>query len=396
MTSQPRPAPLGRVAGRGWQRVTLSLFAVAFGTNVSTPLLLVYRERLHLSDAVVTTIFGAYAVGLVPAIVFSGPLSDRLGRRRVTVPFVALAAVSTALFVPAADAEWLLYVARFLQGVVSGVVFSVATAWLAELSGPGHHQAAGRRAAVAMTLGFSLGPLTSGLLGQWAPAPTVLPYLVHLVLMAAGLAALVGVPETMTAPATGPLLRIRLRPGTARAFWLLVAPTAVCVYGFPSVALTVVPLFLPRHAHQIAFTGLIGGITLGSGTLAALRAGRLGTRAAAVGVTMGALGYAVCAVALGRTAQPLALVGAGLLGIGNGLTLTAGLALTQRLADPLARGSLTSVFYGLAYLGFAAPYATTVVANRTSGATALAGLAGLSALLALWLAAQYNPMSQRL
>ncbi|MDP9239778.1 MAG: MFS transporter, partial [Actinomycetota bacterium] len=281
---------------KDWRRVSLSLFVVAFGTNVSTPLLLVYRERLHLSDAVLTAIFGAYAAGLVPAILFSGPLSDRLGRRRVTVPFVALAAVSTALFVPAADAEWLLYVARFLQGVVSGVVFSVATAWLAELSGPDGHQAAGRRAAVAMTMGFSLGPLTSGALGQWAPAPTVLPYVVHLVLLVAAVLVLVGVPETLAARATGPLLRIRLRPGTARTFWLLVAPTAVCVYGFPSVAITVVPLSLPQHAHQVAFTGLVGGLTLGSGTVAALWAGPLGSRAAAVGVTTGALGYAACAV----------------------------------------------------------------------------------------------------
>ncbi|MDP9240931.1 MAG: MFS transporter, partial [Actinomycetota bacterium] len=87
---------------------------------------------------------------------------------------------------------------------------------------------------------------------------------------------------------------------------------------------------------------------------------------------------------------------AGLLGVGNGLALAAGLALTQRLADPLARGSLTSVFYALAYLGFAAPYVVAELAARTSDTAALAGLAAVAALLSLWLAARWKPMSQRL
>jgi len=33
-----------------------------------------------------------------------------------------------------------------------------------------------------MSVGFGLGPLVAGVLAQWAPAPTVLPYLPHLAL----------------------------------------------------------------------------------------------------------------------------------------------------------------------------------------------------------------------
>jgi hypothetical protein len=53
--------------------VCVALFAVAFGTNVP-PLLLVYEQRLHLSAAALTAMFGAYAVGLVPALLVSGPV----------------------------------------------------------------------------------------------------------------------------------------------------------------------------------------------------------------------------------------------------------------------------------------------------------------------------------
>ena len=63
------------------RRLTLLLLAVATGTNVPTPLLLVYRERLALTDASVTAIFGVYALGLMLALAFAGR-DDRRVRRR--------------------------------------------------------------------------------------------------------------------------------------------------------------------------------------------------------------------------------------------------------------------------------------------------------------------------
>ena len=41
-----------------------------------------------------------------------------------------------------------------------------------------------RRAAVAMTTGFAVGPLVAGVLAQWAPQPAVVPYLPHIALTA--------------------------------------------------------------------------------------------------------------------------------------------------------------------------------------------------------------------
>ena len=380
---------------RASRHLAVSLFAVSFGTNVPTPILLVYQQRLHLSATMLTAVFGAYAVGLVPAILLSGPASDRLGRRRVTVPFVALALVSTSLFLGAASLEWLLFVARFLQGVVAGAVFSVATAWLTELAGAHGHHRAGRWATVAMTLGFSTGVLTSGLLAQWAPAPTVLPYLVHLAIMVVGVLALKGIPETLRAPATAPRRRTRLRPGATRAFWVLAAPTAVCVYAFPAVALTVVPLFLPPQGHPIAFTGLLGAVTLGSGTLAALRGRHLGEAAGPGGIASGAGGYAASSVAVATGSLPMALFAAVLLGVGNGLTLSAGLALTQHLADPQARGMLTSVFYALAYVGFAAPFLAALLIRLSSPPAVLAGLAATFGVLALMVGVAWRPLTAR-
>src|SRR3712207_8597549 len=92
------PVPLPPQAGGSVRQVqgtrrrrldalTFGLFAVALGTNVPTPLLLVYRRTLDLSEADLTAIFGCYAVGLIAALSVAGAASDRFGRRTLVLPF---------------------------------------------------------------------------------------------------------------------------------------------------------------------------------------------------------------------------------------------------------------------------------------------------------------------
>src|SRR3954447_10779265 len=135
---------MGQGAGMGRARISgrtpvaalwIVVFVVAYGTNVPTPLLLVYRDTLGLGPTALTAAFGVYAAGLIPALLLSGPASDRLGRRAVVVPFVVLAGLVSLLFLGAASSGAVLFLGRFLQGAVSGVVFSVGTAWLGELVG---------------------------------------------------------------------------------------------------------------------------------------------------------------------------------------------------------------------------------------------------------------------
>src|SRR4051794_41785042 len=101
-----------------WKRAVFALFAVAAGTNVPTPLLLVYQERLGLSPEVLTSLFGVYAAGLVPALLVAGPLSDRVGRRRVAAPGVVLSALASVAIAAAGGALAHVFPPRFAQGVV--------------------------------------------------------------------------------------------------------------------------------------------------------------------------------------------------------------------------------------------------------------------------------------
>ena len=85
-TAQPTRAHVGALAA--------ALGVVAYGTNVSTPLLVLYRDRLDLGDSATMAIFTVYVAGIMGSLVLAGPISDRLGRRRVLLPFMFISAAA--------------------------------------------------------------------------------------------------------------------------------------------------------------------------------------------------------------------------------------------------------------------------------------------------------------
>ena len=379
------PAGRGGTGARTWRRAAFALFAVAAGTNVPTPLLLIYRDTLDLGPDVLTAVFGCYALGLVPALALAGPLSDRFGRRRVMLPAMGLAALTSLLLVAAASSLPVLFAGRALQGAVSGAVFTVGSAWVAELSLVGGDGAAGRRAAVAMTGGFSIGPFVSGFLAEYAPLPTTLPYLLHVVLVVVGLLAARDVQETVDArPGRGARgARAARRARGPRRPATVLAPLAVCVYAFPTVVVSAVPLLVETDAPPVLLTGVLAGLTLGFGTVAAPLQRPLGSWTALAAVLLGVAGYLASTAGASSGSPVLLLLSSLLLGSGGGLALAAGLALTARLARPGRRGALSAVFLGCAYVGFGAPYVVAVAAQASRVEVPLAVAALLAALLAV-------------
>ncbi|PWW24069.1 putative MFS family arabinose efflux permease [Geodermatophilus normandii] len=366
--------------------LTFGLFTVALGTNIPTPLLLVYRRTLGLSDADLTAVFGCYAIGLVAALTVAGAASDRFGRRALVLPFAVLAGLASLLFVPAAGSLPLLYTGRLLQGVVSGVVFSVANAWLQELAGPDAQQSAATRGAVSSSLGFAVAPAMSGLLAQYGPAPTTLPYLVHVGVLLVGLGALLVVPETVRERRPGRLMTLGLPPEARRPFRAVLAPTAVGVFAFPAVAATVLPLLVVPDGVGVAYAGLVGGLALGASAVAARVGRRFERGAAPLGMLLGAIGIAIGVAAVVTRSEPLLLPSSALMGGGAGLCLTAGLTLTARLAPPHTRGAMNSAFYAFAYAGFGTPLLLAWLGSQVGTVAALSAFAAVPLALAGWLA----------
>lgn len=370
--------------------VAAVLLGTGWGSNQFTPMLLVYHHALGLSTGTLEAMFGAYAVGLIPGLLIAGPLSDAFGRRVVVIPAVALSLLASVALVAGADTVPLLFVGRLLAGISSGAVFGAGTAWLRETAMPPVGSAdvstAARRAAVAMTAGFAAGPLVAGLLAQWAPAPRVVAYLPHIVLMAAVLVAVPAVPETV---ARDRARRLRFTAPEVRhpRFRRVVAPMAPWVFAAPAVAFALLPSVVGanRATDGIALTAAITCITALAGVLIQPLARALETRAransaAVVGLLVMTVGLLISAVAAGEQQTWMLVPCAIVLGSGYGLCLVAGLLEVQRLARDGSLGGLTAVYYALTYLGFASPYLLALAAHGAAYPLLLVIVAGLALL----------------
>ena len=370
-----------------WLPAAAVLVGAGWGSNQFTPMLLVYHQRLGLGTGTLEAMFGVYALGLIPGLLIGGPLSDVRGRRTVVVPAAVLSFVTTIALAAAGGSLGLLFAGRLLAGVSSGAAFSAGTAWLRDLSRPGtgaaDAHAAARRAAVAMTAGFALGPLVAGLLAQWAPDPEVVPYLPHIALALAVVALLRAAPETVgrDAASTRPAGRAA---GGAR-FRRVVAPMAPWVFASPAIAFALLPSVVgAQHASDgLALVAVITALTAFAGVLIQPLGRRLdrsprGNRAATVGLVAVAAGMALAAYTAHAQEVWLLVPCAIVLGCAYGLCLVGGLVEVQRIAGPDGLARLTAHYYALTYLGFAAPYLLAVGAHITSYAVLLAGAAALA------------------
>jgi hypothetical protein len=370
----------GLLAGAGW------------GSNQFTPMLLVYHARLGLSTATLEALFGAYAAGLIPGLLLTGWWSDAHGRRAVGISAAVLSLLASVSLMAGAHALSLLFAGRLLAGLGSGAAFGAGTAWLRETSlppfGNADHAMVARRAAVAMTVGFALGPLVAGVMAQWLPAPTVVPYLPHVALMVVVLVSLRAVPETLTASARG-RTRITLPPESLRRFRRLVVPMAPWVFAAPAIAFALLPSIVGAgHAVDgVAITAAVTSLTALSGVLIQpvarrLEAGARDQAGSMLGLLVLAAGLALAALAAAVGEIWLLVPCSLVLGSAYGLCLVAGLLEVQRLAPERALGVLTASYYAVTYTGFAAPYLLTLASGAASYAVLLLITSGLAVLTA--------------
>jgi hypothetical protein len=371
---------------RTWIPVAGVLAGAGWGSNQFTPMLLVYHARLGFSTSTLEALFGAYALGLIPSLILIGRWSDAHGRRAVGVLSAALSLLASVSLVAGTHALTLLFLGRLLAGVGSGAAFGAGTAWLRETSlapfGDADQSVVARRAAIAMTAGFAVGPLVAGTLAQWAPAATALPYLPHIALMIVVLLGLRGVPETIRRHETASRA-IGLPAEGARRFRRVVVPAAPWVFAAPAIAFALLPSIVgtAHAADGVALTAAITSLTALAGVLIQPVARRFEAGALLGLIVMGA-GLVLAAFAADARETWLLFPCAILLGSAYGLCLVAGLLEVQRLAPTRAVAGLTATFYVFTYLGFAAPYLMTIAAGAASYAVLLLIASGLAFLTA--------------
>ena len=383
-----------------WLRVAATLFAVAWGGNEFTPLLVMYRAENQMSALTVDLLLGAYVLGIIPALLVGGPLSDRYGRRPLLLWAPAFGIIGSAVLAAggAADQAVVLGAGRVCSGIALGLVMAVGTSWVKELSVDAPATAA-RRASLSLTAGFGAGAAVAASLAQWGPWQAQLPYLVNIVLTAGAWVLLPGAPETRERSANPGRLRddLRIPAGSYRRFLLVVAPTAPWVFGAAASAYAILPGLLAAQVPGLAvsFSGLMCLVALGTGVSVQMFGHGLDNPRSARGIVV-ALAVAVPGMVLAAATATtrsvlLGLVAAAVLGAAYGLLLLGGLREVQRMATPDDLAGLTAVYYCLSYLGFFVP-AVLAALDPVVGYPALfaAGAVLATACLALVLANRHR------
>lgn len=194
---RPVVAHGGVRSARAFWLVCLALSVAIMGNNAPSPIYPLFQARFGLSTGEMTLIFAAVVVGVIPSLLFLGPLSDRRGRRPLLLLALALALLGALGFVVAMNFGGLV-IARVVQGLSFGALSGTAVAALAELEASDDHARATLVATVTVVGSQAIAPLGAGLLAQYGPDPARLTFIVLAGLLSAALVGLLFVPETVT------------------------------------------------------------------------------------------------------------------------------------------------------------------------------------------------------
>lgn len=351
-----------------WLRVGIAVFAVAWGGNQFTPLLVMYQEIDGLSTGAVDMLLAAYVFGIVPALLIGGPVSDRYGRRPLMLPAPLLTIMASVLLAAGASSPVILFIGRVVSGIALGLVMVVGGSWIKELSqapfeNSADEYAGARRASICLTSGFGLGAAVAAAIAQFSPIQAVMPYLAHIAISVVGFGLLVSAPEShaSTKRTTRLLQDLRIPSSKHRRFIWVVVPMAPWVFGCAGSAYAILPGLVGDHAHglNIGFSGLLCLIALGTGVGIQQIGKKIddtrSARAVVVALIVTVPGMALAGWAALTLNPWIAIVAAATLGAAYGLLLVSGLQEVQRIAGPADLAGLTAVYYSLTYLGFFVP-----------------------------------------
>lgn len=344
--------------------VTAAAFLVNMGFSaVPTPLYVLYQERDHFSDLMVTIVYAVYAVGVIGSLFLAGHLSDWVGRRRIFVPALAANVASALIFIFEPSVAGLIG-ARIVSGISVGLTTATATSYLAELQTTARPGAPKGRAEIVATAanlgGIGFGPLVAGLLAQFAPAPLRLPYIAFGAVLVVLAVAVALSPETVRRPDDRPAYRPQRIAVPARARDTFFAATfagmaAFAVYG---VFNSLVPSFLAGTLHEQshAVAGAVAFAAFAAGALAQIAQRRISNRdilRRSVPTVMVGLGLLAGGMWAGNLA--MFVIGGVIIGAGAGMVFKGSVVAAATTAPDGSRAEVLAGFFLGAYVGLSIP-----------------------------------------
>lgn len=157
---------------RGLFLVFMILFLDIIGIAIIMPVLPAFLQELTGDDVSAAAIDGGWLLLIYSAMQFMfapllGNLSDRFGRRPILLISVLTFAIDN-LICAAATSFWMLFIGRALAGF-SGGSFATCSAYIADISDDKTRARNFGLIGIAFGVGFTIGPVIGGLLGEFGP-----------------------------------------------------------------------------------------------------------------------------------------------------------------------------------------------------------------------------------
>ncbi len=364
--------PLPRGTRFGFVLAIVAQILMMVGASAPSPFYPVLAQRVGFDAAVIGGVFAVYAGALLLTLLTAGSLSDHIGRRPVVIAGFVLLAGSMFVFWHA-DAVALLFFARTLQGVASGLLMSALSATVLDFAPNGRTGVAGLWNALSAGIGLALGALVAGVLLD-VSGEALLDVFAPLTALYAVLAvSFLLVPETAprTSGAWGSL-RFRLTvPSAIRADFWRGAPAVVAGWAtgglFLSLGASIVRGELGGEAHFWQGLGVVLLAGVGALTAFVLRK-RTARTLVLFGTAALGTGTLLSLVALGVGSLPFYLVATAVTGMGFGTGFSGVIASLAPRIPATQRADTFAALYVLAYLSFGVP---AVIAGALVGAVGL-------------------------
>jgi MFS family permease len=374
MTAPDISTPTRRTGTAGFALALAALVAMMAGASAPSPFYPVLQQELGFSSATLTGIFAVYAIALLATLLVVGSLSDHVGRRPVISAGFVLLAGSMVVFWHA-DSVSMLFAARIVQGIASGVLLSSLSAAVVDLE-------PARRPGIAATLnsvsplgGLAVGALAGGIVLDYSSAPLVAVFGTLTAIYVAVAAAVWLLPETSPRH-EGLVHSLQPRVGipvAARAGFLRSTPALVAGWATGGLYLS---LGAPIVATQLGGTdhveqGLVVTVLAGVGALACyvLRA-ESARRITIIGTTALAVGTTLTLAALAAGSLWSFVAAAVVAGAGFGASFLGVMRSITPAARPHERGELFASVFVVSYLAFGVPAVAAGVAAPHIGLAA--------------------------
>ncbi|HET7415423.1 MAG TPA: MFS transporter [Arthrobacter sp.] len=332
------------------------LLVLTAGAYLPTPLYPAYQQAFGLTDLTMVLIYAVFALVSAPALLLFGPASDVLGRRSILRLSLLLAGIGSLCFLMA-DGTALMLVGRAAQGLALGAATGPATALIIESREERQRLWASVLATMAFVAGTAAGPLTAGVLAQYLPAPRLLPFLIHLGLLAIGWQRV----STLTAAPTQRLRQWRPTrpqvPYIMRRRFAAAAATGFIAWTVAGVFLATIPTIITRATGtgNPAVTGGIVAAMLVCSMLVQPLVLRLSSRVAQLGGLAALLASLFILILTIGNSPALTLVAAVAAGIGHGFAYGSATATVDAATPAHSRGGVNAALYLAFYLGAGAP-----------------------------------------